>query len=90
MTDPRQDMLALIARMNLLCNLQRVERGARRLTPAQLREARLGLGLTQQQLADELDYDVKSINDWENGRGQMPLVAQIAVRFLCLDKDNVS
>lgn len=39
----------------------------RRLIGVRLREARLSAGLTQQQLGERIDRDVKSISRWENG-----------------------
>lgn len=39
----------------------------RRAIGAQLRTARKTAGLTQQQLGEHIDRDVKSISRWENG-----------------------
>ncbi|MFE6487986.1 helix-turn-helix domain-containing protein [Streptomyces sp. NPDC057757] len=40
----------------------------RRAIGVQLRNARKAAGLTQQQLGERIDRDVKSISRWENGR----------------------
>ena len=37
-----------------------------------IKELRKEKGLTQRQLADELGTDIKTINNWENGRTHMP------------------
>jgi transcriptional regulator with XRE-family HTH domain len=57
------------------------------MTPAELKEARKGLGLSQQALAHELGVSLRSIAGWEagnrNGRpAKVPRVAELAVQRL--------
>ena len=45
------------------------------MTPAQLKEARQSLGLTQEQLADEIGASLASVRNWEQGRCKVNRVA---------------
>lgn len=42
------------------------------MTSAKLRSARERLGMTQQQLADALGVDLRTIRRWENGEREIP------------------
>lgn len=37
------------------------------MTPAQIRDARCSLNMTQQQFADALDVDIYTVQRWESG-----------------------
>lgn len=39
------------------------------MTPIELKQKREALGLTQQQLADELGINIRTIKRWENQKG---------------------
>jgi DNA-binding transcriptional regulator YiaG len=41
-------------------------------TPAQLKTLREALGYSQDKLADELWVSVRTVQDWEQGRRQIP------------------
>ncbi len=41
-----------------------------RLTPHQIKKIRLGLGMTQQELAREIGVAVSTINRWEKGKNR--------------------
>lgn len=45
------------------------------MTPSKLREARQSLGLTQEQLADEIGASLASVRNWEQGRCKVNRVA---------------
>ena len=45
------------------------------MTPSQLKEARQSLGLTQEQLADEIGASLASVRNWEQGRCKVNRVA---------------
>ena len=45
------------------------------MTPLQLKEARQMLGLTQEQLADEIGASLASVRNWEQGRCKVNRVA---------------
>ena len=45
------------------------------MTPSQLKEARQALGLTQEQLADEIGASLASVRNWEQGRCKVNRVA---------------
>lgn len=42
------------------------------MTAAELRKARLALGMSQQQLADEFGVDRVTVARWENGEREIP------------------
>ncbi len=46
------------------------------MTPAELREARVEMGLTQQTLADSTGHDVRTVRRWESG--ESPIKAPMA------------
>ena len=45
------------------------------MTPEQLKKARQALGLTQEQLADEIGASLASVRNWEQGRCRVNRVA---------------
>ena len=45
------------------------------MTPSQLKVARQALGLTQEQLADEIGASLASVRNWEQGRCKVNRVA---------------
>ena len=45
------------------------------MTPEQLKKARQALGLTQEQLADEIGASLASVRNWEQGRCKVNRVA---------------
>lgn len=45
------------------------------MTNKQFREARQSLGLTQEQLADEIGASIASVRNWEQGRCKVNRVA---------------
>lgn len=47
--------------------------------PAELKEARAGLGLTQEQLATELDVHRLTFIRWEAGTHRIPLILTLAM-----------
>jgi DNA-binding XRE family transcriptional regulator len=50
--------------------------------PAELKEARVCLGLTQQQLAIELGVHRLSVIRWEAGRHEIPFMLDLALKQL--------
>lgn len=60
------------------------------MTGAQLRAARLRLGLTQQQLADTLDVDRTSVARWETGAQPLPRLVALALHGLARPRISTS
>lgn len=52
------------------------------MTPDELRDARIALGLTQQQLAEKLGVATLTIRNWERGVHRIPHMATIALAAL--------
>jgi DNA-binding XRE family transcriptional regulator len=52
--------------------------------PAELKEARMCLGLTQKQLAVELSVHRLSVIRWEAGRHEIPFMLKLAIKQLAL------
>lgn len=52
------------------------------MTPAELKQARRALGLTQQQLADELRLKRLAITRYEGGTRRIPGLVEVAIRHL--------
>lgn len=52
------------------------------MTPAELRDAREGLGLTQQQLAETLDVHRMTLARWETGQDTIPRLVALAMDAL--------
>ena len=54
------------------------------MTPADLRAARLALGITQRELARRLDVSKDVLNRWERGRNtiQHPAILRLALERL--------
>jgi DNA-binding XRE family transcriptional regulator len=50
--------------------------------PAELKEVRVGLGLTQEQLANELDVHRLTVIRWEAGLHRIPLILTLAMKQL--------
>lgn len=57
------------------------------MTPSQLKEARQSLGLTQEQLADEIGASLASVRNWEQGRCKVNRVAARQIQKM-LDSFN--
>lgn len=49
------------------------------MTPQQLKEKRLSLGLTQQALADELGKTRDAVAKWEGGKVPIPKILSLAL-----------
>lgn len=49
-------------------------------TPAQMRKIRIGLGFTQQDVADLLEMDVSTIHAWETGKLKVGAKNRVKVR----------
>lgn len=49
------------------------------MTPAEFRDTRKAMGLTQAELAAELDVSRSQVYRWENGRAPVPRMAEIAI-----------
>ena len=56
------------------------------MTPAEFAAARHALGLSQPQLAEELDIHPMTVSKYERGALAVPRVAELAMRSLALDK----
>jgi DNA-binding transcriptional regulator YiaG len=52
------------------------------MTPEQLKQARLALGLTQQGLADRLGIKLAKLRNWEQGRNAVSDEGATAIRWL--------
>jgi len=52
------------------------------MTPAELRAARLALGLTQPELGERLGVHWTTVSRWENGRQRIPQIVALAVTHL--------
>jgi DNA-binding XRE family transcriptional regulator len=52
--------------------LPRVRKPVQPITGAQIKTFRISLGMTQQQLADELGVIRESVNEWEKGKAPYP------------------
>lgn len=52
------------------------------MTPAELKQARTALGLTQQQLADELRLKRLAVTRYEGGARRIPGLVDVAIRLL--------
>jgi len=52
------------------------------MTPAQLKKARLMLGLSQEKLATDLGVTRKTVNTWEAGRCRLPRLIELAIKQL--------
>jgi len=50
------------------------------MTVSELKEARQSLGLTQEQLADEIGASLASVRNWEQGRCKVNRVAAKQIR----------
>lgn len=50
------------------------------MTVSELKEARKSLGLTQEQLADEIGASLASVRNWEQGRCKVNRVAAKQIR----------
>jgi DNA-binding XRE family transcriptional regulator len=58
------------------------------MTPLELKEARIRLGLTQEKLAVELGVVRKSLNRWEAGKHRIPLMVKLALKQLEREHNN--
>lgn len=52
------------------------------MTRAQFKEARLKLGLTQQQLADKWGINVITVSKWETGKRKLNPVAAYCIKLM--------
>ncbi len=52
------------------------------MTGKQFKKLRQSTGLSQTQLAKEIDMYVRTISRWETGELSVPKVAELALRFL--------
>ncbi len=52
------------------------------MTPSELKEARLRLGLTQTQMAGALATPFRTYQDWEGGISRIPGVVDLAIQFV--------
>jgi DNA-binding XRE family transcriptional regulator len=52
------------------------------MTPLELKETRIRLGFTQEELAVELGVVRKSLNRWEAGKHRIPLMVKLALKQL--------
>lgn len=52
------------------------------MTGEEFRAARLALGLTQAELAQKIESDVRTVRRWENGERYIPGPARVALRLL--------
>ena len=51
-----------------------------------IKEIRVDLGLTQQQMARELNISFSTLNRWENGRGMPSRLAMLRLIDFCRQK----
>jgi len=58
------------------------------MTSADLKEARLRLGLTQTQMADALATSVRTYQGWESGRYAIPGAIGLAIQFVEIEKSR--
>lgn len=49
------------------------------MTPAELKQRRIGMGLSQQALADLLGVRQATVSDWERGAKAMPHMLRLAL-----------
>lgn len=52
------------------------------MTGEEFRAARLALGLTQAELAQDIESDVRTVRRWENSEREIPGPARVAIRLL--------
>jgi transcriptional regulator with XRE-family HTH domain len=60
------------------------------LTGPEFRKIRLRLGLTQDEIARELDIDRRTVGRWERGEVNVPKVVAFAMKYLVLRKGGRS
>lgn len=52
------------------------------MAPAELKDARKRLGLTQQAIADALEVTLRTVQMWEGGTRAVPGPARVALRLM--------
>lgn len=58
------------------------------MTPAELKEARLSLGLNIKQFAEALNTPYRTVQDWLAGKNKIPGVVEVAIRGIKREKEN--
>ena len=58
------------------------------MTSAELKEARLRLGLTQKQMADALATPFRTYQDWERGVSRIPGTVAMAIQWVVAAKKH--
>lgn len=58
------------------------------MTSSQIKQARQSLGLTQEQLADEIGASLASVRNWEQGRCKVNRVAARQIKKMLDNQGN--